>query len=175
MNDLPQTAAAPGFDDPLEMLRACHGRITAQCDTLHRLVSHLLVQGNDAQAAQAARAILRYFDTAGQHHHQDEEQDLFPLLRASAAPEAAEYIDRLLQEHRTLDSAWQELRPLLTEIAEHNARTLDAAVVERFIRGYAQHIAFENTHLLPLAEHLLNAAQQQQIGRSMAARRGVTT
>ncbi len=166
-------SAAPGFDAPLQMLRACHGRIAAQCATLQRLHQHMQTQGDDEQAAQAARAILRYFDTAGRFHHEDEEQDLFPLLRASAAPEAAEYIDRLLQEHRTLDTAWQDLRPLLVEIAEHNAHTLDATVVERFNHGYAQHIAFENAHLLPLAERLLDAAQLARLGRSMAARRGL--
>ena len=26
--------AAPGFDRPLEVLEACHGRIARQCDTL---------------------------------------------------------------------------------------------------------------------------------------------
>ncbi|MEW5903358.1 MAG: hemerythrin domain-containing protein [Pseudomonadota bacterium] len=166
-------SAAPGFDAPLQMLRACHGRITAQCTTLQRLHQHLQAQGNDAQAVQAARAILRYFDMAGRFHHQDEEQDLFPLLRASGSPQAAEYIDRLLQEHRTLDEAWQDLRPLLVAIAEHHAHALDGAVVERFNHGYAQHIAFENAHLLPLAERVLDAAQLQQLGRSMAARRGV--
>jgi len=31
----------------------------------------------------AAQGILRYFDTAGQLHHQDEEQDLFPALHAA--------------------------------------------------------------------------------------------
>lgn len=174
MNDLLQAAAAPGFDDPLEMLRACHGRITAQCDTLQRLVGHLQAQGNDTQAAQAARAILRYFDTAGRHHHDDEEQDLFPALLASGDSEVARHVARLLGEHQEMDAAWHTLRPLLAAIAEDRAGTLDAGTVAHFIDCYARHIVFENGTLLPLAQTLLDEATLQHIGRNMAARRGVT-
>jgi len=166
--------AAPGFDDPLEMLLACHGRIEAQCDTLHRLVEHLSANGNDAQASQAARAILRYFDTAGQNHHQDEEQDLFPRLLAAGDLTTQELVARLLAEHQTMDAAWQLLRPLLIDIAENRPDQLDAAVAAHFIDLYAQHIALENAELLPLATALLNKEQLQLLGRNMAARRGVT-
>jgi len=124
MNDPFNIPAAPGFDDPLEMLQACHGRITAQCDTLQRLVAHLQMQGNDEQAGQAARAILRYFDTAGQHHHQDEEQDLFPALLASGDPSAAAYIERLLGEHTQMNNAWRALRPLLRAIVSREPTVL---------------------------------------------------
>ncbi|MBA3023762.1 MAG: hemerythrin domain-containing protein [Gammaproteobacteria bacterium] len=173
MNDPFNTPAAPSFDDPLEMLQACHGRITAQCDTLQRLVAHLQMQGNDEQAGQAARAILRYFDTAGQYHHQDEEQDLFPALLASGDSEAAAYVAKLLEEHKVMDAAWQALRPLLVAIAEDSANTLDADVVAHFIDSYARHIAFENSQLLPLATTLLDTQQLQLLGRCMAERRGV--
>ena len=174
MNDMLNAAAAPTFDQPLEMLYACHDRITAQCDTLDRLVAHLLVQGNDTQAAQAARAILRYFDTAGRHHHDDEEQDLFPALLAVGDSGAAAHVERLLDEHKALDAAWQALRPQLAAIEQACADTIDADVAAHLIASYARHIAFENGTLLPLAQTLLDEATLQRIGRNMAARRGVT-
>lgn len=167
-------SAAPAFNDPLEMLKACHGRITAQCDTLNRLVAHLHEQGNDEQAKQAARAILRYFDSAGQHHHQDEEQDLFPILIASGNDEIAAYITRLLDEHKGMEGAWRDLRVQLVEIAQDQANTVDAGIAEDFIARYARHIKFENETFLPLAQTLLNEAQVQQLGSSMAKRRGIT-
>ncbi len=166
-------AVAPGFDDPLEMLLACHSRIEAQCDTLRRLVEHLSAQGNDAQAGQAARAILRYFNTAGQHHHQDEEQDLFPLLIATRDQTAVALVARLLAEHKKLDAAWHRLRPLLIDIAEDRADRIDAEIAAHFISLYARHIALENGNLLPLAGALLDATQLQALGLNMAARRGV--
>lgn len=174
MNSLFGSAAAPTFDDPLEMLRACHGRIEAQCVTLDRLLTHLATQGNDVQASQAARAILRYFDTAGQYHHQDEEQDLFPQLLATRDQAVASLIDSLLQEHKGMEDAWQSLRPMLIGIAEDQANSLDADIAHHFIDVYARHIAVENGRLLPLAATLLSDTQQRAIGHSMAARRGVS-
>jgi hemerythrin-like domain-containing protein len=174
MNSLLGAPVAPAFDDPLEMLFACHGRITAQCDTLRRLVEHISTHCNDVQASQAARAILRYFDTAGQHHHQDEEQDLFPTLLATHDQTAAALVARLLGEHKIIEAAWQRLRPFLLDIAENGSAPLDAETATRFIDVYAKHIILENGELLPLAKILLSPSQLQTLGHNMAARRGVT-
>lgn len=175
MNSLIGATATPGFDDPLEMLQACHGRIQSQCDTLRRLMEHLTTHGNDTQAQQAAHAILRYFDTAGRHHHDDEECDLFPQLLATSDRTAAALIARLLDEHQLMDGAWQDLRPLLVEVSERRSDQLDAQIAERFIGLYAQHIALENGQLLPLASTLLNEEQLRSLGHNMAVRRGVKT
>jgi len=166
--------AAPTFDDPLEMLRACHGRIEAQCVTLGRLVVYLSAHRCDEQAVQAAHAILRYFDTAGQHHHQDEEQDLFPQLLSTQNRNATLLVTRLLLEHQGLETAWRNLRPLLISITDGDARTLDRRIVEHFIEVYARHIETENGSLLPMAATMLNTDQLRLIGRNMAARRGVS-
>ncbi len=45
---------------------------------LQKLAAHLPVHGCDQQVQQAAQGILRYFDTAGQFHHQDEEEIYSP-------------------------------------------------------------------------------------------------
>lgn len=174
MNSLLGNASAPSFDDPLEMLRACHDRIEAQCVTLARLQKHLSAHGCDEQAMQAAQSILRYFDTAGQFHHQDEEQDLFPQIRSTQNETAASLIARLLIEHQGLDAAWHSLRPLLVAIAESHLTSLDSGIAAHFIEVYSRHIEIENGTLLPLAATLLTAAQLRQIGLSMATRRGVS-
>ncbi len=173
LDNLLSGTAAPSFDEPLDMLRACHNRIAAQCDTLHRLARHLETHGNDPQASGAARSILRYFDTAGRHHHQDEEHDLFPLLLATRDARAVALVARLLQEHQELDAAWQRLRPLLLDVAEDRSGTLDTATATHLSQLYERHIALENGELLPLAAHLLDDAQLRQLGHVMAVRRGV--
>ena len=71
---------AVGFEVPLEMLSACHGRVERQCQTLQRLVPHLTANGPDQAAREAAKSILLYFDTSAKHHHADEAEDLFPAL-----------------------------------------------------------------------------------------------
>jgi len=164
---------APTFDDPLGMLEACHGRISAQCVLLDKLAQHLEARGWDEQVSQAATQILRYFDTAGQFHHQDEELDLFPQLLASGDSAAAGLIAVLLSEHRELEQRWQALRPGLLGLCSGTLVRLEDGVVPRFNAGYAAHIALENTSLLPLAERLLDSSQRAVLGKRMAARRGL--
>lgn len=165
-------AAAPGFDRPLEMLEACHGRISRQCDTLDKLLAHLLSQGVDIQAQQAAQAVLTYFDTAAVHHHDDEERNLFPLLEQAGAPGACDLVETLTREHDEQALLWRRLRPQLAQIAEGLAPELDAAQTRRFVEMNRTHLEFENAHVLPLARQVLDAAAIERLGRAMAARRG---
>jgi len=166
-------AAAPGFDRPLAVLEACHGRIAKQCDTLEKLLAHLPEHGADLQAQQAARAVLAYFDTAAVHHHDDEERNLFPLLELAGAAGACELVEALTLEHDELALLWRRLRAQLQQIEAGVAAALDAAVVRRFIAMNRTHLEFENTHVLPLARQVLGAADLERLGRAMAARRGV--
>ncbi len=167
-------AAAPGFDRPLAVLEACHGRIAKQCDTLDKLLAHLPVNGADAQAQQAARAVLAYFDTAAVHHHDDEERNLFPLLEQAGAPGACDLVEALTLEHDELALLWRRLRGELQQIESGAAPALDAPLTQRFIALNRSHLEFENTHVLPLARQVLGAAEIERLGRAMAARRGVT-
>jgi pyridoxamine 5'-phosphate oxidase len=167
--------AAPSFDEPLEMLAACHERIAAQLVTLERLVPHLAERGADADARSAAQAVLRYFDTAGMLHHEDEDRDLFPVLRARAAAQGraaiAAAVEELEREHETIESQWRRLRGRLLAIREGQAR-LDGEEVARFAWLQRRHIDRETWALLPFAREALDAAERAALGRRMAARRG---
>ena len=57
----PLLAPAPGFDQPLAVLKHCHGRIRKQLATLQKLQHHLPHAGADVEAQQAAYAILRWW------------------------------------------------------------------------------------------------------------------
>jgi hemerythrin-like domain-containing protein len=166
-------AAAPGFDRPLEVLEACHGRIAKQCDTLKKLLDHLPIHGADVQAQQAARAVLAYFDTAAVHHHDDEERNLFPLLELAGAPGACDLVESLTLEHDELSLLWRRLRFGLQQIESGASSVLDEAPTRRFIALNRSHLEFENTHVLSLAREVLGAAEIERLGRAMAARRGV--
>ncbi len=174
MNSFPGITDAPGFDEPLEMLLACHGRIWSQCATLEKLNKHLPEHGCDQQAQQAAGAILRYFDTAGRNHHKDEECDLFPVLHGTGDVAAQRLVTHLLERHVVLDAAWDELRGELQEILSSQSARLTPHVVQNLIRAYRTHIEMENAQLLPMAKRLMTPAQLATLGRSMSQRRGVT-
>lgn len=162
--------AAPGFDDPLGMLRACHRRIERQLGTLTRLRKHLPEHHADAEARAAASAIMRYFDTAAHNHHADEEESLFPRL-AAARPETEGLTAALRREHDLLAGRWARLRPLLSAIAAGSGAYLPIRDVGQFCAAYAAHIACEESELLPQAESTLERAGLAEIGAEMAARR----
>jgi hemerythrin-like domain-containing protein len=167
---------AVGFDTPLAMLAECHRRVEDQCQTLRRLVPHLARHGSDRAAAEAAQAVLRYFEVAAPKHHADEEVDLFPALLESMAGSDAvclrEIIAALQADHLAFDGRWQRLRATLSEVAAGHPALLDAAAVAAFAEGYAAHIAREEGELLPMASRLLDEAVLARIGQAMRRRRG---
>lgn len=166
-----------GFEAPLEMLAACHGRVERQCSTLRRLADHLPVHGADAQAREAATAVMRYFDTAAVHHHDDEEQDLFPaLLEAMSGSDAVclrELTESLREDHRRLVGLWQAVRRGLAGVVAGDATAFDPAQAQALVDAYGRHIAREDAELLPMAARLLDDAALQRVGRAMRERRGV--
>ncbi len=169
------SAPAVGFEVPLEMLSACHGRVQHQCETLLRLVTHLQTHGADRPAQEAASAVMRYFDTAARLHHDDEEQDLFPALLESMAGSDAtclrELTAALCNDHRALERQWLLVRVALLQVQEGQASTLTRSDVAGFIDRYAQHIAREESELLPIAARLIGEEELARIGSSMRARR----
>lgn len=171
------SAPRASFDAPLAMLAQCHDRAGAQVNTLRRLLDHLPMHGADAQARDAATAVMRYFDIAARDHHADEEEDLFPaLLDAVAGSDAVclrELTDTLLGEHRRLEALWRSLRPQLAGIAAGHAAALDGPAVEALIHGYQSHIAREDSELVPMAARLLDDAALARMGQAMRSRRGI--
>jgi hemerythrin-like domain-containing protein len=173
MADLFGEPGAPSFDDPLGMLRACHGRIQRQLDTLQRLAAHLPEHGADRDAQSAARAILRYFDNAAPNHHADEEGSVFPRLLARS-PAARDMVATLEQDHHgPFDANWRRLRPLLAAIASGQRDVLPPDLVRDVRAAYDEHIALENDQLIPLCAEVLTPAELAEIGGEMARRRGV--
>jgi hemerythrin-like domain-containing protein len=166
-------AVAPGFNRPLDVLEACHERITRQCDTLEKLLAHLPAHGSDDQAQHAAHAVMTYFDTAAVHHHDDEERNLFPLLEQAGAPGVCDLVETLTLEHDELALLWRQLRPDLQQVEQGRVVALDEGLVRRFIGLYRSHLEFENTRVLPLARQVLGRPEIERLGRAMAARRGV--
>lgn len=170
-------SAAAGFDEPLALLAGCHDRIERRCILLVRLADHVATRGADADAARAAAGLMRYFSDAGVKHHEDEEQDLFPMLLAAAPAGELVAVQRLLDDlaadHRAMAAAWAEVEPRLASVAAGGDAALPRDLAERFDALYADHIAREEAELLPLARRLLDPAALERLGNAMAARRGV--
>jgi len=177
---LSHTETAPDFDDPLGLLRACHGRVTHFAELALRLADHPSDSAATEAVQQAAGKVLRYFDQAAPLHHADEEEDLLPRLRqrlddGQASGKLAGLLAGLADEHGELHSRWQALRPFLVELQQGRPVAADAfrEAAEAFHAAEMDHVNRENTHLLPAAEAHLTAADREALGRAMAHRRGV--
>jgi hemerythrin-like domain-containing protein len=169
------------FSDPLGLLSDCHRRIERFLAVLVKVCERSKGGPLPADERAALDTALTYFRTAAPKHTADEEQSLFPRLRASGQAEAA--LDCLAQlesdhqaagrDHGTVDSLgirWLGEGKLTARQAKEMKQAL-----KRLARLYASHIAIEDMELFPLAARVLRADELAEVGREMADRRGVFT
>ena len=173
------SAPAAGFEAPFEMLATCHERVERMLKLQARLQQHLLDQGCDASARQAARDVMRYFDIAAPLHHQDEELHVFPALLSG--PDAALHalVARLLQDHRAMEVAWAEARRVLLAIADSPESGWtplapdQTAALTAFAALYRQHLDDEDGVAYPAAQAVLSPDAVLAMSEDMMQRRGV--
>jgi pyridoxamine 5'-phosphate oxidase len=170
-------APAPGFDQPIAMLKHCHDKIRKQLATLHKLLEHLPRHGADAAAQQAAQAVQKYFNTAAHLHHADEENDLLPMLDATATGADLETVRRLrpgiLAQHKQMDESWHILNTQLDKISNGSAADLSPDAVNTFVQMYTSHMETEEGHIAPMAKRLFSPHQMAVLGEAMQRRRGI--
>ena len=150
------------------MLLACHDRVRRSLDLLLRLRAHVAEHGGDAQARDAARDVLRYFDLAGPKHHEDEERHVLPRLRAAGAHALA---DRLAADHAEMGRQWAVLRTALEAVSTGESQALDDAACQAYAALYARHMAAEEGEAFPAASRDVDAASLAAMGAEMAGRR----
>lgn len=170
------SAPAAGFEQPFEMLEACHERVHRMLALLARLREHLRTHGADTQAQQAARDVMRYFDQAAPQHHHDEELHVFPPLLAQGDPKTVAVVARLQQDHLQMESRWGAARQVLALVAEGRINALsvdDDAVLDAFAGLYDAHIEAEEGMAYPAARALIDEAATAAMGEEMMRRRGV--
>ena len=166
-----------GFEQPFEMLDACHDRVRRTLELMGKLQNHLQTQGCDDSARQAARDVQRYFDIAAPLHHQDEELHIFPALRERLAEDAPllALVQRLEQDHRDMDAQWSTVvRGSLEALSDGSSSTFSPEqryALNAFRERYEQHLALEDEVAYPSARQVVGVSEQQVMGEEMAARR----
>lgn len=168
--DTLSSAAAPSFEQPLEMLQACHDKIRRFCDQLDLLPSYIEQHGVNEAARNAIDGVVRYFDLAGPAHHSDEEDELFPLILARV-PTAASRLEQLSAEHGYLHSCWNAIRDDLLALRDGKISSISRSELEEFARQYREHAAAEESWLFPTAAAAISAEEMSAAGQRMAARR----
>ena len=166
-----------GFEQPFEMLEACHERVHRSLDLLRRIVAHIEAKGHDEQSRSALGDVLRYFDIAGPLHHQDEELHVFPALLTHSDGLVREAVAQLQAEHVLMYRLWSELRQVLLHwqgAADADAGAVTEAerrLADDFVTSYERHIPLEEAVAYPAARDEFSAADLARIGAEMATRR----
>lgn len=170
------SAPAATFEQPFEMLAACHERVDRMLKLLARLREHLARNGADADARKAAQDVMRYFDQAAPQHHRDEELHVFPPLIAQGDPATLALVGRLQQDHLQMEARWTNAREVLASIAAGEIDALlpgQEGALEVFAGLYAGHIEAEEQLAYPAAQKLLDEKAIAAMGQEMMRRRGV--
>jgi hemerythrin-like domain-containing protein len=134
----------------------------------------------DTRQREALEAALRYFREAAPRHTADEEESLFPKMRAHGgelAREALEKIAALEADHIRAKHSHDIVEQLGSEWLRNGA--LAGTQVNELVahlyglqKIYERHIAVEDEEIFPLAGKVLDSATLREVGQEMAARRG---
>lgn len=173
-----QIGAKPdaGFDDPLGMLKDCHRRIESflriLCTVAKRAGANPLTQ----EETDAVHAALHYFHVGGVRHNADEEETLFPRLRAELALRSIEEIDALEGDHRAANELHGEVERLYVEWITEGGLRQEAAqklrtATERLEHLYEEHIQVEEKVVFPRAAEVLDQKAIAAMGEEFRARR----
>jgi hemerythrin-like domain-containing protein len=173
-----QIGAKPdsGFDDPIGLLKDCHRRI----EKFLAIVCKVAVQARGrrltAEEQTAIESSMRYFRQSGPRHNADEEDSLFPRLRAFAGPHNLEKIAALEHQHHIASGLHEEVDHLykawiadgtLTPL-QHELLKADCGELKQI---YEEHIDAEETTVFPLAAEFLDAKTIAAMGDEFRARR----
>jgi hypothetical protein len=168
-------AAPPPFallDDPLAYILAAHLRQRAVCAVLRCFATDRV-----AGRAQADR-MTAYLTGDLRLHHEDEDLDLYPVLRRRALPADGLGITlaRLAEEHRQGAAMADMIVEALSARPADDTVHIDIPAGEA-MQAYAasemRHLALENGVVLALARIRLTRPDLKAISRGMKLRRGV--
>lgn len=157
------------WDEPIDMLYACHGKVKRFCRQLSILPGYLEKNGVNQAVLNDVKIILHYFNHAAPLHHEDEEQDFFPAL-IEKAPQAKDDVEELERQHVLLHENWHKLSIQLEELIAEKRDSIDEQLIAQFIGGYDKHIAIEEP-LFELGKQYLSAEQLTAMGKIMFSRR----
>lgn len=157
------------FAEPIEMLYACHEKVRRFCSQINMLPAYIAENGFNEIAEQAVKQIVQYFTVAVPLHHQDEEQDFFPLL-LKYAPQAKSSIEELEKQHESLHENWLALNEEFARLKTNPQHIPNEHLIKRFTDGYAAHLAVEEP-LFETGKQHIPTEELAEAGKRMAARR----
>lgn len=156
--------------DAIDLLLGCHARIR-HFTTMAR---HLAAPGAPReQIPAAATAVYRYYKIALPLHEADENQSVYPRLRAAAPPGAlADANQAMVDQHVGIDRIVADLLPQWEGLAEHpEAAPLTADLARQLDAAWQEHLELEERLIFPALRTHLSLQDRTAIRQEMVARR----
>lgn len=154
----------------LTIIRDEHQALAAMLRSLPMLLAQARRENKQPDFS-VVRAMLFYIDEFPERlHHTKETQLLFPKVRARM-PELSATLDRLDADHGQGERAVRELEHLLLafEVMGESRREAFEQAVERYIASYLNHMAVEETEILPAAVAHLTPEDWAELDAAFAA------
>jgi hemerythrin-like domain-containing protein len=167
------------YADAIDVMLAHHAGLRVELGRLRAIDDDLEKRDFDSlgDAAQRATMAIDLFGRAGELHEFDEEELLFPKLRAAIGQGEeglAEALDRALAENVALQPLWPRLAGHLTRLAGADEpvslRDLRESRLQ-FEECMLQHLRFEERFVYPAARRLLDPEVLQDMMVEMRAHR----
>lgn len=155
---------------PLDYVFADHFRQRTLCWVIDRIADA------EERDEECIGAVLHFLREEFGPHVIDEEEDLFPLLRRRAEPDdrIEEVLGELSQEHAADKLDAEAIVEGLLETTGRSCFTKGFRdLLHRFAANERHHLIVENAIVLPLARVRLTIDDLRNLGRRMAARRGI--
>ena len=173
-----QIGAKPdrGFDDPLGMLEDCHRRIERFLHVLCVAAAQASGRSLNEEESAAVTAALHYFQEGGRRHNADEEESLFPRLRAAQPDDSQANLAHLEDDHRHTERLHGQVEAIYRKwidsstLSSSEQQALLSATSE-LQRIYTEHIGLEESTVFPHAAQILDKAAIAAIGSEFQARR----
>jgi hemerythrin-like domain-containing protein len=173
-----QIGAKPdsGFDDPIGMLKDCHRRIEHFLHILCVVAEGAAGRATTDEEKAAVQAALNYFRVGGQRHNADEEESLFPRLRAESTSETLQELSGLENDHREAHNLHAAADTLYTTwiafgLLSPNDEQRLLLITSHLKHLYEGHIKVEEKIIFPRAAEILDAGTIAAIGQEFRERR----
>lgn len=160
----------------LRIIRDEHLALAAMLRSMGLLVRQAHAAGRTPDFG-VLRAMLFYVDEFPERlHHPKESELLFPLLR-ERCPELAPVLDRLDSDHDRGERAIRSLEHamLAYEVLGESRRAAFEQALSQYVDRYLEHMAVEETQVLPAAQRVLQPAEWQRLDEAFAANRDPAT
>jgi hemerythrin-like domain-containing protein len=164
------------FDDPISILKDCHRKIKRSLHVLWVIADRAVGRELTAEETAAVRSAIDCLCVDGTRHTADEEQSLFPRLRAKSITGDSEELGVLEDIRRQADplhamvealySAWISVGALRLE----NQLKLQSCT-EQLKSLFERHIQIEEQVVFPRAQRTLDRPTIAAMGQEFRARR----